>query len=85
MSVNMVYFARIREAIGTSGEEISPPPEVQNIGDLLTWLAGQDEKYADAFRARDRIRTAINQVYVTMESGFKDGDEIAIFPPVTGG
>jgi len=81
----MVYFARIREAIGTSDEDINPPDSATTIHAILDWLSEQDEKYAAAFAPRERLRAAVNQSYVGLDDGFKDGDEIAIFPPVTGG
>ncbi len=80
-----VYFAWVRERIGKSEEEISPPAEVVTVGDLIAWLAGRGEGYAYAFEKASVIRAAIDRVHVKHHAHIADGREIAFFPPMTGG
>lgn len=83
--MRMVYFAWVRERIGTAEEEVSPPSSVTTIADLVDWLAGQSEPHAAAFAERDRLRAARDQDFVSLDTPIADAKEIAIFPPVTGG
>ena len=83
--MKILYFAWLRTSIGKSSEEISPPAEVKTIGDLLDWLPSLGENYAVALKKRDLLRIAINQEYADLDQTIKTGDEIALFPPVTGG
>jgi molybdopterin synthase sulfur carrier subunit len=83
--MQLLYFAWVRERIGT-GEETLPLPEaVTTVDGLLDWLAARDEHYAAALGQREAIRVAVNQTYVGGDHAVSDADEIAIFPPVTGG
>lgn len=83
--MRLVYFARVREAIGTDAEERELPTEIQTIGECLTWLAGQGENYATAFAEPSRLRFALDQQMVWEETLLEGASELAIFPPVTGG
>jgi molybdopterin synthase sulfur carrier subunit len=83
--VNILYFAWVRQKIGRAGEEVSPPPEVTTVAALVDWLAAQSPGHADAFANRRTIRCAVNQEFATPDQVVKPGDEIAFFPPVTGG
>lgn len=83
--MQLLYFAWVRERIGTGEETLSLPGDVTNVEALLAWLAARGENYADALDERDQIRVAVNQVYVQADHAVSEGDEIAIFPPVTGG
>ena len=71
-----LYFAWVRERIGTAEEEIEPPASVATLGELMGWLAGRGENYAHAFENPAVIRTAV---------GFSGAGEVAFFPPMTGG
>ncbi len=83
--ISLLYFAWVRERIGKSEEDIMLPATVGTVGELLDWLAKQEDAYADALIDRERIRIAINQNYAKPDDPISCGDEIAIFPPVTGG
>lgn len=83
--MHFIYFAWVREIIGKSGETLDPPTGVGSVEDLLNWLAGQGETYGEALANRGRIRVAVNQVFAGPGDPVKAGDEVAIFPPVTGG
>jgi sulfur-carrier protein len=83
--VRLVYFARVREAIGIDAEAQEIPPEVQTVGNCVTWLAGQGENYAAAFADPSRLRFALDQQMVGEDTPLLGASELAIFPPVTGG
>ena len=80
-----LYFAWVRERIGTAEEEISPPDDVKTIGQLMTWLHDKGDGYAAAFANAQSIRAAIDRTHVKHDAPIKEADEIAFFPPMTGG
>lgn len=82
MSVNILYFASLREAFGTAGETVDLPAGVTTVGALRDWLVGQGR---DALATAKNLRCAVNQDMAKADAPIRDGDEIAFFPPVTGG
>jgi len=85
MTIELLYFARIREAIGVDAERIDPPADVDTVAALVDWLAARGGVYADAFADRGRLRAAVDQVFATPDASIVGAREIALFPPVTGG
>ncbi len=83
--MRILYFAWVRERTGVSSEIITCPDHVHTIGDLLSWLGKRGGGYAEAFENNDMVRAAVNQEHVNMSHPIRDSDEIAFFPPVTGG
>ncbi len=83
--MKLVYFAWVREKVGQSREDAEPPAEVASVGDLIEWLRGRGDNYAAAFDDAARVRVAVNQEYATLDVPVGPGDEVAFFPPVTGG
>ena len=83
--MKLLYFAWVRTNIGKAGEELSPPAEVRNVEQLLNWLAARGPNYAAALDRRGMIKVAVNQEYVDADAPVSANDEIALFPPVTGG
>lgn len=82
MSVKILYFASLKEGLGIAGESIVLPAEVTTVGALRDWLVGQGrDKLANA----KNLRCAVNQDMAGLDAPVKEGDEIAFFPPVTGG
>ena len=83
--MKLVYFSWVREKIGTSTEELNLPRGINTVGELLNWLRTRGDGYALAFADTAIIRVAINQEYVGIDASIGADDEVAIFPPVTGG
>ena len=83
--MKLKYFAWVRERIGLAEEEVDLPTSVVSVGDLLHWLAGRGEGYAEALRHPQAIRVAINQEHAHHSEPVAGAREIALFPPMTGG
>jgi sulfur-carrier protein len=79
------YFAWLRERIGKGEEEIALPAGIDTVDELMAWLAGRGEEYANAFENRKVIRAAIDKTHVRPEAAIAGAREIAFFPPMTGG
>ncbi len=84
-SVQVLYFAWLRERAGRSQERVELPDGVATVGGLMAHLAGLDEAHAAAFAHAGLVRAAVNQEFASPEAAVADGDEVAFFPPVTGG
>lgn len=85
MALRLLYFAWVREAVGTGEENVDLPAEVDTVAALIDWLSARDEAHARAFADRGRLRAAVDQVFVPLDGGLDGAKEVAIFPPVTGG
>lgn len=83
--IKLLYFARLREALGTSQEELAIPEGVSDVQSLMGWLAQRGGVWQEEFTGCRPLRAAVNQELVVNSTSFRDGDEIAFFPPVTGG
>lgn len=75
----------MRERIGKSEDSFPLPSSVKTVADLLAHLQGVDDSYANALSDTAMVKTAVNQVHVDHTHALSDTDEVAIFPPVTGG
>jgi molybdopterin synthase sulfur carrier subunit len=83
--LKLLYFARLREALGIAAEEVDVPDSVTDVQGLMGWLAKRGGVWQEEFTGCRPLRAAVNQELVTNAANFKSGDEIAFFPPVTGG
>ncbi len=83
--MKLLYFAWLRARIGHAEEETTLPAQVRDVGGLLEWLRGRGPAYAEALPDLSVVRVAVNQDYVGRDHPLRDEDEVAIFPPVTGG
>ena len=79
------YFAWVRERVGRGEEEIALPADIATVHDLMSWLAGRGEEYAHAFENPKIIRAAIDRNHVQPDTAIAGAQEIAFFPPMTGG
>jgi sulfur-carrier protein len=85
VKVKVLFFAGLREQVGTSGEEVELPPGVTTVAALRSHLRGRGGAYERAFADKALVRIAVNQHMVQPGTRIKAGDEVAFFPPVTGG
>jgi len=83
--ITLLYFARLREALGSGREELALPSGISTLGALRTHLAQRGDAWAKEMAGGRNLRAAVNQDIATADTPVKDGDEIAFFPPVTGG
>ena len=83
--MNLLYFAWVRQKIGKSGEQLDLPGHIATVGALAGHLALRGGGYADAFADLARLRAAVNREHVAFDARRADSDEVAFFPPVTGG
>ena len=84
MMVKVLYFAGLREALATSGEEIRLPAGVASVAALRDHVAARGEPWPQLARTRN-LRCAVNHAMAGFDAAVRDGDEVAFFPPVTGG
>jgi len=83
--LRILYFAWLRERVGRAEETIAFAPEVASVAGLLAHLRARGEGHARAFAATAQVRAAVNQVFAGPDTALHPGDEVAFFPPVTGG
>lgn len=84
-SLHLLYFAWLRERIGLGEEDVAAPPDVATVAQLVTWLRSRGPHYEAAFGTTAPVRCAVNQEFATPGAAVASGDEVAFFPPVTGG
>ena len=84
MALRILYFASLREALDSSGEQTEIPSEVSTVGALRDHIVRRGDPWT-VLATTKNLRAAVNQVMVGMDAAIRDGDEIAFFPPVTGG
>lgn len=80
----LLYFAWVRERIGKAEETLSLPETVTTVAQLLDFLRGRDENYDHALK-KSPLHVSVNQRHAQLNDPIKNEDEIAVFPPVSGG
>jgi sulfur-carrier protein len=83
--VKVLYFARLRELLGTAGESIELPAGVSTVATLRAYLMARGGAWTDAFADGRAVRIAVNQDMAQPTTPIGPNDEVAFFPPVTGG
>ena len=85
MKVKVLFFAGLREQLGTAGEEVELPGGVSTVAGLRAHLRARGGNFEKVLSEKALVRAAVNQDMVHPTSAIKAGDEVAFFPPVTGG
>ena len=83
--IKVLYFARLKESLNYSTEDMELPAGVKTVEQLMTYLSQRGEAWSAIFNSKQPIRAAINHTVVKKDAVIQDGDEVAFFPPVTGG
>ena len=79
------YFSWIKEHVGKSEEQIELPDHINNVDELINHLNELDKKYSLILKKKKLIKIAVNKTYSSFDTNISNNDEIAFFPPVTGG
>lgn len=83
--IQLIYLARLREALGLEAERVALPAEVATVAALLAWLRARGGAWAVELAPGRAVRVAVNHDLATTSAPVRAGDEVAFFPPVTGG
>lgn len=84
-TIEVLYFARLREVFGREREQVELPGEVQDVAGLTAWLRSRGDPWERELASGKPVRIAVNQDMAAADTAVGDGDEVAFFPPVTGG
>jgi len=84
-ALTLVYLARLREAFGVGSERILPPAGIDTVAALRAWLAARGGTWAAELAPGRAVRIAVNHDLADPDTPVRAGDEVALFPPVTGG
>ena len=79
------YFAHLREQLGREYDDLVLPDGIVNVAELIEFIKSADPAVKDIFESTPKILVAINQVVASRDSKVTQNDEIAFFPPMTGG
>lgn len=79
------YFAWLRARLGIDEEIVDPPESVRTVAELVDWLRARGPQFADVLNDDRVVKVAVNQQFARAQDPVSAGDEVALFPPVTGG
>jgi molybdopterin synthase sulfur carrier subunit len=83
--VTLLYFASLRETLGCSREQLPLSGATSTVSGLLEQLRSREGRWNEALAPGKQWRVAVNQQMADLATPLKPGDEVAFFPPVTGG
>lgn len=79
------YFASVREALGKANEQLEFPDDIVNVEDLMKYLGAANPAFQSLIESENKILVAVNQIVVDRNYVLSKNDEVAFFPPMTGG
>lgn len=85
MKVKLFYFAKVRESVGVDQEEIDLVNDIKTVSDLVNFLKNRGIQWRSIFEMSSSLRVAVNQELVETNHAINANDEVAFFPPITGG
>ena len=83
--VTVLYFARLREALGRGSETVALPAAIRDVEGVRAFLVARGGEWEQELASSKPVRAAVNQALADGDTAVSDGDEVAFFPPVTGG
>ena len=83
--MKILYFAWLRQRTGIGVEEVSPPNSVRDVASLVDWLKQRSPEFAEALADTSSVRVAVNQELADFDTALTGSEEVALFPPMTGG
>ena len=83
--MKVLYFAWLREKAGLGEEDVAPPDTIGDVAGLISWIRQRGGGPAEALADLAAVRVAVNQEFAALDHPVGAGDEVAFFPPVTGG
>ena len=83
--MKVYYFAWVRDKIGLESEEFDLPTHIKTAGEFIEWFKSRGDAYAEVISASNTVKMAVNHEYAGPKHPIMNDDEVALFPPVTGG
>ena len=83
--MKILYFAWLRQRTGSGEEDVSPPESVRDVASLVDWLKQRNPVFAEALADTSTLRVAVNQEFASFDTALNGTEEVALFPPMTGG
>ena len=83
--MKILYFAWLRQRTGIGEEDVSPPDSVRDVASLVDWLKQRSPEFAEALADTTALRVAVNQEFADFDTALTGNEEVALFPPMTGG
>lgn len=84
-TIEVLYFARLREAFGCDSEQVAVPESVKDVAGLTAWLRQRGMSWANELAPGKPVLIAVNQDMAGADTPIRSGDTVAFMPPVTGG
>jgi len=83
--MKILYFAGLRQRTGIGEEDVTPPDSVCDVASLIEWLKQRNPEFAEALQDTSALRVAVNQEFASFDTVLSGDEEVALFPPMTGG
>ena len=83
--MKILYFAWLRQRTGIGEEDVSPPESVRDVASRVDWLKQRNPAFAEALADTSTLRVAFNQEFASFDTALNGTEEVALFPPMTGG